>query len=258
MCRVIVQIYEVQTPAEAEEMISLNIDHIGSVILDEMKWKVGSLKDTVDLVRGSDARSSLIPLFSNLDSILRLLDYYQPDIIHFCEDIGTRMNDNYFMEHLIKNQVHVKEKFPEIMVMRSIPVVPAGGQNFSLTLESARIFETASDYFLTDTFLVKEKAPLSAQQPVNGFIGITGKPCNWEIAARLVRHSNIPVILAGGISADNVYDGITQVRPAGVDSCTETNVPGRDGQPIRFRKDACRVKRLVDEVRRAEQSFRSN
>lgn len=258
MSHLIVQIYEIQTPAEAAEMLSLDVDHIGSVILDEATWKNASIKDTVDLVRSSNARSSLIPLFSNSDTILRILDYYQPDIIHFCEDIAKRMDDDYFREHLINNQVRVRQKFPEVMIMRSIPVVPEGDHNVSLTLGSARMFESVSDFFLTDTFLVKEKEAISVQQPVDGFIGITGKICNWEIAAELVRQSKIPVILAGGMSADNVYAGITQVQPAGVDSCTGTNTLSREGKAIRFRKDPARVKSFVDEVRRAEKSFKKS
>ena len=92
------------------------------------------------------------------------------------------------------------------------------------------------------------------QQPVNGFIGITGKVCDWDIAAELVADSPIPVILAGGLSAQNVFAGIRQVHPAGVDSCTETNARNPDGSSIRFKKDPQRVKEFIEEVRRAERA----
>ena len=42
------------------------------------------------------------------------------------------------------------------------------------------------------------------------------------------------------------------VLPAGVDSCTKTNATDLKGRSIRFKKDFSRVKRFVDEVRRAE------
>jgi phosphoribosylanthranilate isomerase len=61
----------------------------------------------------------------------------------------------------------------------------------------------------------------------------------------------VPVILAGGITPENVASGVAQVRPAGVDSCTGTNARGHDGLPQRFRKDPQRVARLVAEARRA-------
>ena len=85
MSKIITQIYEVQTPSEAEKLISLGVDHIGSVIVSQEVWKVPLIKDTIDLIDASSVRSSLIPLFNDLDAILRTLDYYQPDLVHFCE-----------------------------------------------------------------------------------------------------------------------------------------------------------------------------
>jgi phosphoribosylanthranilate isomerase len=91
-------------------------------------------------------------------------------------------------------------------------------------------------------------------QPVQGFVGITGEICDWVTARKLVRTSRIPVILAGGISPQNVMQGIQQVRPAGVDSCTRTNAHDKTGKPIRFKKDLVKVKQLVERVRAAEKS----
>ena len=67
-----------------------------------------------------------------------------------------------------------------------------------------------------------------------------------------MENANIPVILAGGISPQNVMDGIRQMRPAGVDSCTRTNLHDKTGKPIRFKKDLVKVKTLVERVRAAE------
>ena len=122
-------------------------------------------------------------------------------------------------------------------------------------IELARLFEAVSDYFLTDTLIVKSSGSIFDLQPVKGFVGITGKTCNWDMAAQLVQSSQIPVILAGGITPGNVFDGIMQVMPAGVDSCTGTNVLDPNGRPIRFKKDFEKVKHMVDEARRAEGMF---
>jgi phosphoribosylanthranilate isomerase len=73
-----------------------------------------------------------------------------------------------------------------------------------------------------------------------------------------VENVSIPVILAGGISPQNVVDGIRRVRPAGVDSCTRTNVLDENGKPIRFKKDLVKVKRLVQKVRAVEKSLSKN
>lgn len=47
--------------------------------------------------------------------------------------------------------------------------------------------------------------------------GGTGKTFDWEMAAAIVQSSSQPVVLAGGLNADNVGDAIAQVNPFGVD-----------------------------------------
>ena len=136
--------------------------------------------------------------------------------------------------------------------MSSIPIPQANVSNQGDTFELARMFEAVSDYFLTDTLIVKSSGSVFDLQPVKGFVGITGMTCNWNMAAQLVHSSHIPVILAGGITPNNVFDGIMQVMPAGVDSCTGTNALDAKGRSIRFKKDLEKVKHMVDETRRAE------
>jgi phosphoribosylanthranilate isomerase len=120
------------------------------------------------------------------------------------------------------------------------------------TLALTKIFEPVSDYFLTDTLLLHNPAGQPIQQPENGFVGITGKVCDWNMAEKMVMQSKIPVILAGGISPENVFDGILKVKPAGVDSCTHTNLLDERGKPVRFRKDPEKITKLMAETRRAE------
>jgi phosphoribosylanthranilate isomerase len=250
--RLIVQIYEVQTPAEAERLAELDVDHVGSVILSEEQWMLPQLKDTVRVIKSIAAKSSLIPLFNNPEVVLRTLDYYQPDIVHFCEAPGGEGGGWDFSDKPIVLQQKVKKHFPQIKIMRSIPIAPSGGVNRIPTLRYARRFEPVSDFFLTDTFLVKPAGLPHSRQPVQGFVGITGKTCSWETAAKLVDTSDLPVILAGGISPHNVTDGILQVKPAGIDSCTWTNAQDKTGRPIRFKKDPAKVRQLVQAVRQAE------
>lgn len=252
MKRLIVQIYEVQDPAEARALAELGVDHIGGVVLSEKQWKNSKLKDTIQCIQGLPAKSSLIPLFNHPHSVMRTLDYYQPDLVHFCEVLSGSEASDKSLERLIQLQKDVKKQFPQIRIMRSIPIGPSGQPDSVPTLELGRQFEPVSDFFLTDTLLAGLSPDTDAFQPVPGFVGITGKICDWEMAAHLVKASRIPVILAGGISAGNVTRGILQVRPSGVDSCTRTNARDESGRPVRFKKDLQQVKRFVDAVRKAE------
>ena len=48
-------------------------------------------------------------------------------------------------------------------------------------------------------------------------VGGTGKTCDWNKARMLVQAIEKPVLLAGGLSSDNVAEAIATVRPWGVD-----------------------------------------
>jgi len=253
--KIIIQIYEVQNPQEAQRLIEAGVDHIGSVVLSENDWKIPGLKATIDLVRASTAKSSLIPLYNSLDSVLHTLDYYQPHIVHFCEALMDRTDVWNYCDSLCRLQAQVRRRFPRIRIMRSIPIAPAGRSHLVPTLELAKVFEPTSDYFLTDTLRIGNPDLDKDIQPVHGFVGITGQTCCWHTASELVEASDLPVILAGGISPDNVAAGILKTRPAGIDSCTQTNARDHKGAPIRFRKDIQKVKLLVEAVRKAEKGI---
>jgi phosphoribosylanthranilate isomerase len=257
MKNIIVQIYEVQDPLEAESLVEIGVDRIGSVIVSETDWKDQGVKDTIRRLRSAPAKSSLIPLFNSPELILRTLDYYQPDIVHFCESLVNEKDVWDYCLRLIQLQKDVKKQFPHIKIMRSIPIAQYGKNKSVSTLELAGWFEPVSDIFLTDTMLANESGIGAAPQPVRGFVGITGQRCNWDTAAELVASCRIPVILAGGVSPGNVAEGIRQVKPAGVDSCTRTNALDKNGVPIRFKKDLKKVKQLVDAVREAEKTLTS-
>ncbi len=247
----IVQIYEIQTPEEAEKMAAIGVDHIGSVVVSESDWRSAQLKDTVRAVQAAGARSSLFALFSTLETILQTLDYYRPDIIHFCQTLTDIGGLSAAVGRYVGLQQEVKKRFPDIEVMRTIPIGVDGRSDQVPTLELAEIFEPASDLFLTDTLVTDTtdtNPSVDRQQPVAGFVGITGRCCDWQMARRLVEASRIPVILAGGIGPDNVARAIEAVRPAGVDSCTGTNAVGADGQAIRFQKDPQKVRKMVQIV----------
>jgi phosphoribosylanthranilate isomerase len=240
----IIQIYEIQKPQEAEKCIELGVNHIGSVILREDEWRVPLLRETVRLPQGSGVKSSLIPLFHNSDTTYRAIDYYQPDFIHFCDSLTDDAGNPRDVEKFMKFQSALREKFPEVGIIRSIPVPREGMAEDFPALEIARMLQASSDIFLIDTWVRKA--------PEEGYIGITGELADREMARSLVNDSGRPVILAGGLSPENVYDAVMAVRPAGADSCTQTNQIAEEGNPVRFQKDFDKVKRFVEAVRRAE------
>jgi len=88
-----------------------------------------------------------------------------------------------------------------------------------------------------DAYLVDASVP-------GGPKGGTGRPANWDLAARLALEGFRPLILSGGLSADNVAEAIRQVRPWGVDGSSGLEeAPGR--------KDPDRIRAFIEAVRGA-------
>lgn len=84
---------------------------------------------------------------------------------------------------------------------------------------------------------------LDAHAP--GEFGGTGRIIDWTLAARVVRESSRPVVLSGGLHADNVRGAIEAVRPVAVD--TASGVESAPGI-----KDAVKMKAFVAAVRAAD------
>jgi phosphoribosylanthranilate isomerase len=73
-------------------------------------------------------------------------------------------------------------------------------------------------------------------------VGGTGEVCDWNRARDLVRASDTPILLAGGLTADNVADAIRLVQPWGVDVASGVEIePGI--------KDIDKVRRFIDASR---------
>ncbi|MDA0689137.1 MAG: phosphoribosylanthranilate isomerase [Proteobacteria bacterium] len=76
--------------------------------------------------------------------------------------------------------------------------------------------------------------------------GGTGKTFDWEMAAAIVQSTNQPVVLAGGLNADNVRDAIAEVNPFGVD--VSSGVEASHGV-----KDMDRLARFIHAAKREVQ-----
>lgn len=77
---------------------------------------------------------------------------------------------------------------------------------------------------------------------IKGSYGGTGQRFDWRIAIEAKRFARI--ILAGGLTIDNVWEAITHVRPAAIDVCS-----GVEAEP--GRKDLDKLRRFMAIVARA-------
>ncbi|MBW1998737.1 MAG: hypothetical protein JRJ29_12330, partial [Deltaproteobacteria bacterium] len=183
----IVQIYEIQTPEEAENCVSLGVDHVGCVLFSGEKARQANLKEVIRVSREAGVRSSLLPLFQDRDHLYRAIEEYAPDYIHFCQSLADRTGRPTRLDELVSLQADIKSTFPETGIIRTIPVPPKGTHMDSFPcLDMVEAFQGVSDFLLIDTW--------TENQPVKGFIGITGTAPDWDRAREIVFSSTIPVI----------------------------------------------------------------
>ncbi len=72
-------------------------------------------------------------------------------------------------------------------------------------------------------FLLDSGRPSAAVAELGG----TGRQHDWSVSAEFVARSKRPVFLAGGLSAKNVSEAVSLVRPFGLDLCTGVRTDGR-------------------------------
>jgi len=72
--------------------------------------------------------------------------------------------------------------------------------------------------------------------------GATGKTHDWSISGEIVRKLRVPVILAGGLTPDNVEEAIQTVRPWGVD--VHTGVEDGGG-----RRDLAKLRAFIERAK---------
>jgi phosphoribosylanthranilate isomerase len=66
---------------------------------------------------------------------------------------------------------------------------------------------------------------LDTYDPVTGRHGATGLTHDWALSRQIAAEVRVPIILAGGLTADNVAAAIDAVRPWGVDVHTGVEAP---------------------------------
>jgi phosphoribosylanthranilate isomerase len=124
----------------------------------------------------------------------------------------------------------LKNSDPGLFLIKSLVVRPG---NLDELAGIAGDLGPLVDAFITDTW-----------DPKTGASGATGKTHDWDASRRIAESAARPVILAGGLTPENVGRAIVQVRPAGVDA--HTGVEGPDGM-----KDPALIRAFVAEARGA-------
>lgn len=109
-----------------------------------------------------------------------------------------------------KDAKAIKDALPYMKVYKAIHVVDES------TVEWGRQFLPFVDAVLLDTV-----------NPATGQVGGTGLTHDWAVSKKMIELYDKPVILAGGLTPENVVGAIKTVKPFGVD--VNSGVKGADG-----------------------------
>jgi phosphoribosylanthranilate isomerase len=225
----IVQIYSLTHPEDVSMLVEMGVDHIGLAPAGQgLRSELGheDCRGLFDLLP-PHVLGAALTVRTELDAILAMAEAVNPAIVHVCSATDALG---------VEEQRQLRSLLPDgTKLMKAIEV--GGPETADQALAAAERFAVVSDYLLLDT-----------DDPDITGIGAAGRVHDWDVSARIVESvgASVPVILAGGLSPDNVGDAIRHVRPAGVDSFTWTNTAA-DSR----RKDPERVRGFVEEARRA-------
>jgi len=219
-----IQIYTVQTPEEALAVAALGVDHVG--VTPDRRGLPGEVdlapaRAIVEALKGR-ALSVALTVESDPVAIQAMVRAVRPDILHLCGLAG-----------LLPPQ-SVRELR---LSLAGLPIMQAVSVTGPEALDVALAYQEVADFLILDT-----------QAPDIPGIGASGETHDWTVSREIVQRVRVPVILAGGLSPENVAQAIRAVRPWGVDSLTHTNHPLAEGG---FRKDLERVRRFVSAARDA-------
>jgi phosphoribosylanthranilate isomerase len=192
----LIQIAGVIDAAEAQMLQQCGVRYLGFPLRLPVHRE-----DLIESEAASIIKGLVPPVFGVLITYLDKAN----EIAAFCHGLGARIVQLH--GEVDRNELkRLKTLDPTLTVIKSLVVGMHDDKILEALLSELSPFV---DAFITDTF-----------DPKTGASGATGKTHDWSVSRRLVELSDRPVILAGGLTPENVKRAILEVRPAGVDSHT--------------------------------------
>ncbi len=207
-----IQIAGVLDKEEAEMLVESGINYLGFPL------RLPVNKEDISEEGAAKIIKSLAP--PNYGIVITYLNIAE-DIILFCKELGCKIIQLHGAIE-ISELIKLKNIFPELVIIKSLVTGKYSVDELKNIIDEQSNFV---DAFITDTY-----------NPTTGATGATGLTHDWEISRELVEYSSKPIILAGGLTHENVYDAIIKVKPAGVDSHTgvEDEVGRKDIEKVKI------------------------
>ena len=188
-----IQVAGIVDRAEAQLLVDLGIDLLGFPLRLPINKDDLSEKDATEIIRSlrPPHRAVLITYLDVASEIAGFADGLQVSIVQLHGEIA------------LPELAELRARRPDIVVIKSLVI---GLDRSHEIVGQVEKMADHVDAFITDTY-----------DPATGASGATGMTHDWSVSRAIVEASPRPVILAGGLTPENVRDAILTVRPAGVD-----------------------------------------
>jgi phosphoribosylanthranilate isomerase len=210
---------------DAMQAISFGADALG--------FQVGMRHKTEDEVSPKEAKAIVasLPRFVSYVMVTHLQD--AKTIISLLELIQktttVQLHDNDDID--LKEISAIREKIPSVRIIKAIHI-----DGSEACLQKLHNYDGLVDALILDSVNLKEDR-----------IGGTGMTHDWILSKKMVDNSHLPVILAGGLTPDNVQYAIRSVGPYAVDvnSGVKISRTSRLKDPAKVRNFIYRAKNLL-------------
>ena len=220
-----IQIYSIQTVEEALQCVQAGAEAIGVAVATGANLPAEVPEATcAEIFAALEGRAQrvLLVVTQTEEETVEYVRRLQPDILQ-----------------LFGNRLPATPEFAAQCraVRPGLRVLQAVGVDGPEAIDRAKYFAGFCDMLILDSIA-----------PGIAGIGAAGRTHDWSIDAEIVRSVPCPVVLAGGLDAENVRAAIEAVRPWGVDSFTRTSDRLPDGGS---RKNIEKVRAFVQAAREA-------
>lgn len=195
----------------------MRIKFCGTAGLADMQCAVDAGCDAVGFIMGvTHTSSDFVTPAEAARMIRRLPPFVEPvAVTHLreTEDLVGLVKESRCTTLQVQDAVEpcnldlIRDALPYLKIVKAVHVTDESA------IGTAKRYEPHADALLLDT-------------RTNERIGGTGIPHDWNISATIVANSAVPVILAGGLTPENVGKAIRRVRPYGVDVHTGVRKDG--------------------------------
>ena len=215
----IIQIAGIIDEAEARMVLDAGATHLGFPFRLDFNQEDLTEDQAAQIIKNLQIqeKSVLITYLDKSDEIIGLADFLD------CKTV--QLHGPISLQELEK----LRNDAPLLGIWKSLVIKKDNADELT---QLVTLIENLADAFITDTF-----------NPETGASGATGKTHDWRVSKMITKLSKKPVIIAGGLKPDNVFDAIVQIKTFGVD--VHTGVENADG-----RKDPDKVKAFINEANR--------